>query len=62
MMKEILLRWLACYDAWCEQWGLTRENRRCCVPVRYDNDAVKDRVCAEAEEAELNQQCGSARR
>jgi hypothetical protein len=22
-MKGILLRWLARYDAWCQEWGLT---------------------------------------
>ncbi|MCF5764552.1 DUF5363 family protein [Aeromonas veronii] len=52
-MKGILLRWLARYDAWCEEWGLTQENRRCCTPVRYDDDSSKERACAE--EAELNQ-------
>ena len=24
-MKGVLLRWLARYDAWCEEWGLTQE-------------------------------------
>jgi hypothetical protein len=33
-MKGILLRWLARYDAWCQEWGLTPENRRCCAPIR----------------------------
>ncbi|MCE9957162.1 DUF5363 domain-containing protein [Aeromonas rivipollensis] len=37
-MKGVLLRWLARYDAWCQEWGLTPENRRCCVPVRHDED------------------------
>ncbi|MFQ2456960.1 DUF5363 family protein [Aeromonas sp. 25-248] len=37
-MKGILLRWLARYDAWCQEWGLTPENRRCCVPVRHDEE------------------------
>ena len=23
-MKGVLLRWLARYDAWCEEWGLTQ--------------------------------------
>lgn len=58
-MKGGLLRWLARYDAWCEEWGLTQETRRCCTPVRYD-DSTKERACAE--EAELNQNCGSRRR
>lgn len=35
-MKALLLRWLARYDAWCLEWGLTPENRRCCAPVLYD--------------------------
>ena len=35
-MKGILLRWLARYDAWCQEWGLVPENRRCCAPVRHD--------------------------
>lgn len=59
-MKGVLLRWLARYDAWCEEWGLTQENRRCCTPVRYDADSTKERACAE--EAELNQNCGSRHR
>ncbi|WP_324029769.1 hypothetical protein [Aeromonas caviae] len=37
-MKGILLRWLARYDAWCQEWGLTPENRRCCAPVRHDEE------------------------
>nr|WP_328706049.1 DUF5363 family protein [Aeromonas enteropelogenes] len=41
-MKGVLLRWLARYDAWCEEWGLTPQNRRCCTPVRYDEESSKD--------------------
>lgn len=41
-MRGVLLRWLARYDAWCEEWGLTQENRRCCAPVRYDDDSSKE--------------------
>jgi hypothetical protein len=37
-MKGILLRWLARYDAWCQEWGLTPENRRCCAPVRHEEE------------------------
>lgn len=37
-MKGVLLRWLARYDAWCQEWGLVPENRRCCAPVRHDED------------------------
>lgn len=37
-MKGMLLRWLARYDAWCQEWGIVPENRRCCAPVRYDED------------------------
>lgn len=60
MMKGVLLRWLARYDAWCEEWGLTQENRRCCTPVRYDEDASKER--AGAKKSELNQNCESPHR
>ncbi|MCF7720486.1 DUF5363 family protein, partial [Aeromonas jandaei] len=41
-MKGVLLRWLARYDEWCEEWGLTQENRRCCTPVRYDEEPSKE--------------------
>ena len=58
-MKGVLLHWLARYDAWCEEWGLTQENRRCCMPVRYDDDPSKER--ASAEKAEITQNCESRR-
>ncbi|MBR7628112.1 MAG: DUF5363 family protein [Aeromonas popoffii] len=51
-MKGILLRWLARYDAWCQEWGLTPENRRCCTPVRYDED---DQQEPEPDASSLNQ-------
>ena len=49
-MKGILLRWLARYDGWCEEWGLTPENRRCCVPVRREQD---EQAPKQREEASL---------
>lgn len=57
-MKGILLRWLARYDSWCEEWGLTPENRRCCVPVRREQD---DAAQAEqqGESESLIRNCGS---
>ncbi|MCE9923900.1 fructose-bisphosphate aldolase [Aeromonas media] len=42
-MKGMLLRWLARYDAWCQEWGLVPENRRCCAPVRHDEDVRQGR-------------------
>ncbi|HDZ8965086.1 DUF5363 family protein [Aeromonas dhakensis] len=53
-MKGILLRWLARYDGWCEEWGLTPENRRCCVPVRREQDEAP-----QAESEPLTGNCGS---
>jgi hypothetical protein len=29
---------IAQYDQWCERMGFTPENRRCCAPIRYDED------------------------
>ena len=60
LMKGILLRWLARYDAWCEEWGLTPENRRCCMPVRYDDDETK-KAAPECDAESLNQNCESRR-
>ena len=57
-MKGILLRWLARYDAWCQEWGLTPENRRCCAPVRHD----EDEDAAETRDDALNDNCASRRR
>nr|WP_328706089.1 DUF5363 family protein [Aeromonas enteropelogenes] len=56
-MKGVLLRWLARYDAWCEEWGLTSQNRRCCTPVRYDEESSKDR--SEQSSSSSSQNCGS---
>lgn len=53
-MKGILLRWLARYDAWC-QWGLVPENRRCCAPVRHDEDEVRP----DKGDDDLTGSCGS---
>lgn len=47
-MKGMLLRWLARYDAWCQEWGLVPENRRCCAPVRYDEDEQEAKVEGES--------------
>lgn len=41
-MKGMLLRWLASYDDWCEKQGLTAENRHCCVPMNYAEQAEED--------------------
>lgn len=44
MIQAILKRiqhWLARYDAWCERMGFVPENRRCCAPVRYDEDDAR---------------------
>ncbi|MDM5151018.1 DUF5363 domain-containing protein [Aeromonas salmonicida] len=60
-MKGVLLRWLARYDAWCEEWGLTQENRRCCMPVRYDEDETK-KAEPECDAESLNQNCESRHR
>lgn len=54
-MKGMLLRWLARYDAWCQEWGLVPENRRCCAPVRYDEDEQE----AQAGEPPLSGSCES---
>lgn len=37
-MLKWLRQWVAKYDQWCEKMGLIPENRRCCAPVRYDED------------------------
>jgi hypothetical protein len=37
-MLEWLKKYIAQYDQWCERMGLTPENRRCCAPIRYDED------------------------
>ncbi|HHQ4529243.1 hypothetical protein FKF78_13105 [Aeromonas hydrophila] len=57
-MKGILLRWLARYDGWCEEWGLTPENRRCCVPVRSEQDDAPQTEQQEESEP-LTGNCGS---
>ncbi|MBL0514345.1 DUF5363 family protein [Aeromonas media] len=57
-MKGILLRWLARYDAWCQEWGLTPENRRCCAPVRHD----EDEKASDRGEDGLTEHCASRRR
>lgn len=59
-MKGILLRWLARYDAWCQEWGLTPENRRCCVPVRREEED-KGAVTTDNPQS-LTENCGSRRR
>lgn len=55
LMKGILLRWLARYDAWCQEWGLVPENRRCCAPVRHDKDEVRP----DKGDDDLTGSCGS---
>ncbi|MEZ6931517.1 hypothetical protein [Aeromonas sp. S16(2024)] len=57
-MKGVLLRWLARYDAWCQEWGLVPENRRCCAPVRHDEDEDK----SDKGEGGLTENCASRRR
>ena len=57
-MKGILLRWLARYDGWCEEWGLTPENRRCCVPVRREQDDTPQTE-QQGESESLTGNCGS---
>lgn len=57
-MKGVLLRWLARYDAWCQEWGLTPENRRCCAPVRHDEDEDK----SDKSDYALTENCASRRR
>lgn len=59
-MKGVLLRWLARYDEWCEEWGLTQENRRCCAPVRYDEEPSKE--CKPGSDDSLTENCGSRHR
>lgn len=59
-MKSVLLNWLARYDAWCEEWGLVQENRRCCVPVRRDEEESKAPLPVE-EPSSLTESCGSRR-
>nr|WP_240454910.1 fructose-bisphosphate aldolase [Aeromonas rivipollensis] len=53
-----MLRWLARYDAWCQEWGLVPENRRCCAPVRYDEDEQEEPT-SEGDASPLNQNCAS---
>lgn len=60
-MKSVLLNWLARYDTWCQEWGLVQENRRCCVPVRRDEEELKPPVVAE-EPSTLSESCESRRR
>ncbi|KKD01624.1 hypothetical protein [Photobacterium halotolerans] len=43
-MLTLIRRWLARYDAWCERMGFVPENRRCCAPVRYDEDDARHPV------------------
>ena len=57
-MKGILLRWLARYDGWCQEWGLTPENRRCCAPVRCDEDEQEEPALG-GDASSLNQNCAS---
>ena len=57
-MKGVLLRWLARYDAWCQEWGLVPENRRCCAPVRYD-EGEQEEPTSEGDASPLNQNCAS---
>nr|WP_084202288.1 DUF5363 family protein [Aeromonas fluvialis] len=59
-MKGVLLRWLARYDAWCEEWGLTQENRRCCTPVRYDEEQTTEHHSGRDDS--LTENCGSRHR
>lgn len=59
-MKGVLLRWLARYDAWCEEWGLTPQNRRCCTPVRYEEESSKDQ--SEKTSSSSSQNCESRHR
>lgn len=40
-MLTLIRHWLARYDAWCERMGFVPENRRCCAPVRYDEDDAR---------------------
>lgn len=54
-MKGVLLRWLARYDAWCQEWGLVPENRRCCAPVRHDEQEPE---APEEDPSSLNRSCG----
>ncbi|MCH7373611.1 MULTISPECIES: hypothetical protein [Aeromonas] len=58
-MRGVLLRWLARYDAWCQEWGLVPENRRCCAPVRYDED---EQEATTEDEPPLSGSCESRRR
>ncbi|UIP27396.1 hypothetical protein [Photobacterium sp. TLY01] len=59
-MLTLIRRWLARYDAWCERMGFVPENRRCCAPVRYDEDdarhpaqrAARRKACETAPEDE----------
>lgn len=60
-MKSVLLNWLARYDAWCQEWGLVPENRRCCVPIRRDEEELKTPVTAETSSS-LTESCESRRR
>lgn len=57
-IKGVLQRWLARYDAWCEEWGLTPQNRRCCTPVRYD----EEKEPSEQASSSSDKHCGSGHR
>ncbi|MFV0576220.1 MAG: hypothetical protein ACK5NC_12535 [Vibrio sp.] len=49
MLINWMKHWLARYDAWCEELGLTPENkRRCCAyrseeQIQQDNKKKKER-------------------
>lgn len=60
-MKGVLLNWLARYDAWCQEWGLVPENRRCCVPVRRDGEEVGGPATMD-DPSSLTESCESRRR
>lgn len=60
-MKGILLRWLARYDAWCQEWGLVPENRRCCAPMRWEEKAPKPQMKEKEDTLSLTESCESGR-
>ncbi len=42
MIKAWFKHWLARYDAWCQELGLTPEHKRSCCAYRPDPASQKD--------------------
>ncbi|WP_375751157.1 DUF5363 family protein [Vibrio sp. HN007] len=40
------------YDKWCEEMGLTKEQGRCCVPIRKEDYSEQQNKKAENKDSE----------